>query len=87
MKQKSNKHLFFQTWAKLPRWAKLPHFTVLGNAVNCLLIGKTFWKGIILPNIQYGDDIIPFNVSELDKIQSIENKAYRYYPIFYMEMI
>ena len=52
-------------------------YSILGNAVNRLLIGKSFWKGIILPNILYGDDIIPFNVSELDKIQSIENKAYR----------
>ena len=42
-----------------------------------MLIGKTFWKGAVLPNILYGSDVINYNASELSNIQVIENKAYR----------
>ena len=52
-------------------------YSVLGNAVNRLLIGKVFWKSLVLPNILYGNDIIIYNVAELKRLQIIENKAYR----------
>ena len=52
-------------------------YSILGNSVNRLLIGKTFWKGVVLPNLLYANDIIPMNKSDLDKIQVIENKAFR----------
>ena len=52
-------------------------YSVLGNSVNRLLIGKTFWKGIALPNILYGSDVIDYQTNELNKVQVLENKAYR----------
>ena len=52
-------------------------YSVLGNAVNRLLIGKTFWKSLVLTNILYGNDIIVYNVAELKRLQIIENKAFR----------
>ena len=52
-------------------------YSILGNSVNRLLIGKTFWKGVILPNLLYANDIIPMNNSDLNEIQVIENKAFR----------
>ena len=52
-------------------------YSFLGNSVNRLLVGKTYWKGAVLPNIMYGSDVINYNASELSKIQVVENKAYR----------
>ena len=38
---------------------------------------KTFWKGLVLPNILFGADIIPYRKDEISKLQVYENKAYR----------
>ena len=42
-----------------------------------MLIGKTYWKGLALPKILYATESIPFNKKELDKLQVIDNRAYR----------
>ena len=42
-----------------------------------MLIGKTFWKGLALPKLLYATECIPFNQKELDKLQVIDNRAYR----------
>ena len=42
-----------------------------------MLVGKTFWKGLVLPNLLFGVDIIPYRKGDLLKLQSYENKAYR----------
>ena len=52
-------------------------YSILGRSCNRLLIGKTFWKNMALPNILYGSEAICLNKNTLDKLQVIENKAYR----------
>ena len=52
-------------------------FSVLGNCCNRLLFGKTYWKGLILPNLLYGNDVITFNKNELERLQKHDNAAYR----------
>ena len=52
-------------------------YSVLGKCCNRLLIGKTYWKGLIIPNLLYGNDIIEFNKTDLDKLQKHDNAAYR----------
>ena len=42
-----------------------------------MLIGKTYWKGLVQPNILYATETINFLKSDLDQIQRIENKAIR----------
>ena len=42
-----------------------------------MLIGKTFCKGLLLPNILCGKDIIVYNKSELEQLQKLNNKACR----------
>ena len=52
-------------------------YSILGNSYNRMLIGKTFYKGLVLPNILYGQDIIIYNKSELEQLQKFYNKACR----------
>ena len=42
-----------------------------------MLVGKTFWKGLVLPNLLFGLDITPYRKDELSKLQVYENKAFR----------
>ena len=42
-----------------------------------MLKGKTFWKGLVIPNILYANDVIVFNKTELNNLQTSDNKAYR----------
>ena len=41
-----------------------------------MLIGKTFNKGLALPNILYANDVILYNKLEIKKLQVVDNKAY-----------
>ena len=52
-------------------------YSILGNCCNRMLIGKTFWKGLALPTFMYGQEIIIYNVSDLERMQRKENNAYR----------
>ena len=52
-------------------------YSMLGKCCNRLLIGKTFWKGLVLPNILYGSDIIDFTIENIKALQVLDNRAYR----------
>ena len=52
-------------------------YSVLGNSCNKMLIGKTFWKVLAIPNFLYGQEIVIYNKMELGKFQEIENRAFR----------
>lgn len=52
-------------------------YPVIANCCNKVMIGKTFWKQIALPNILYGSNVIYFTKQELEKLQRIENVVYR----------
>ena len=41
------------------------------------MIGKTYWKSIVLPSILYGVNIMHFTKTEIKKLQQIENGVYR----------
>ena len=43
-----------------------------------MLIGKTYWKGLVQPNILYATEIINFLKSDIDQLQVSENKAIRH---------
>ena len=53
-------------------------YSILGKSCNRMLIGKTFWKGMVLPNLLYGAEVIPFNKVEISKLQVFDNKAFRH---------
>ena len=50
---------------------------IIGQSVNKLLIGKTFWKSIATPQFLQNIGIIPFTDKEIDKFQKIENNVFR----------
>ena len=51
--------------------------SIIHRSTNKLLVGKTYWKNIIIPEILYGIDNIVYNKNELEQIQKSENQAYR----------
>ena len=50
---------------------------IIHRCVNKMLIGKTFWKNVVIPSILQGIGIITFTKKEISKLQSIENEVYR----------
>ena len=51
--------------------------SITNRSTNKLLIGKTYWKNVVLPEILYGSDNITFNTTEINQLQNSENQAYR----------
>ena len=51
--------------------------SIINRSTNKLLIGKTYWKNVVLPEILYGSDNITFNTTEINLLQNSENQAYR----------
>ena len=42
-----------------------------------VMIGKTYWKGVVLPSALYGAEVIDMKGEEIDKLQKAENTAMR----------
>ena len=53
-------------------------FSIIGNSCYRMLIGKTYYKRLALLNILYGQETVIFNKNDLDRLQIIENKAFRF---------
>ena len=53
-------------------------YSILGKCCNRMLIGKTYWKGLVLPNILYGTDVIGMRNEDISKLQTLDNMAYRF---------
>lgn len=52
-------------------------FSVISKSCNKILIGKTFWKSVVLPSILFADAVIVWNKDELGKLQREENNVWR----------
>ena len=52
-------------------------YSVIERSYNKLLIGRTFWKSIVLPSILYGTNIINLTEDNINELQKIENSVYR----------
>ena len=70
----THKRLMFKEGSRLASQT----FSILGNCCNRMLIGKTFWKGLALPKILYAHDTIPLQNSDINNLQILDNKSYRY---------
>ena len=46
-------------------------YTVIAQSVNKILIGKTYWKSVVLPSILHGTNVIQFTKFELEELQKI----------------
>ena len=61
---------------------KIKRLSVMTNSViekSChrVMMGKTYWKGVVLPSALYGAEVIDMKGEEIDKLQKPENTAMR----------
>ena len=61
---------------------KIKRLSVMTNSViekSChrVMMGKTYWKGVVLPSALYGAEVIDMKGEEIDKLQKVENTAMR----------
>ncbi|CAL4088951.1 unnamed protein product [Meganyctiphanes norvegica] len=54
------------------KYANMTH-GIICKSVNRILIGKTYWKCVILPSLLQNIGIIKFNQKEISNLQTIEN--------------
>ena len=52
-------------------------FSVISRCCNKLMIGKTFWKNIVLPSILMASSVLVWTKGELEILQKIENSVWR----------
>ena len=51
--------------------------SVIAKSSNNVMIGKTYWKNVILAEILYGAEIIFYTKKEIEELQRAENQAFR----------
>ena len=52
-------------------------YQVIENSCNRLMIGKTYWKSMVLPTVLYGLGLINMNEAQTGRLQTTENGVYR----------
>ena len=52
-------------------------YTVVEKSVCRMLIGKTYWKSLVLPSVLYATNVMGLNRVEIGKLQVAENSVYR----------
>ena len=65
-----------QMVAKAKKMGNLTH-SVLEKSCHRILIGKAYWKGIVLPRIVYAAEVVNLRQKERESIQVQENEALR----------
>ena len=51
--------------------------SVIEKSNHRVLIGKTYWKGVVLPSVLYGMEAINLRVEDVEKLQRSENSMLR----------
>jgi len=52
-------------------------YSVLSRSCNRLLVGKTYWKSVILPSVLKSSQVVVWSRTEKEKLQRIENGVWR----------
>ena len=52
-------------------------YSVIHKSCNRVLIGKTYWKSVVLPGLLYGSSVFCWNVSDIERLQKCENAVWR----------
>ena len=52
-------------------------YSVIARSCNKVLIGKTYWKSVVLPSIKYALSVITWIKKELQDLQKIDNQVWR----------
>lgn len=61
---------------KAKRMANLT-YPIIAQSCNKILIGKTYWKSVVLPSILYASSIMNYTNTEIEQLQRIDNGVYR----------
>ena len=51
--------------------------SIIEKSCHRVMMGKTYWKGVVLPSALYGVEVIDMKGEEIDKLQKAENTAMR----------
>ena len=51
-------------------------YSVIKRICNKMLIGKTYWKGEIIPSVLHGIGLMNLSGEDTNKLQAIENRLY-----------
>ena len=51
-------------------------YSVIKRSCNKMLIGKTYWKGKIVPSVLNGIGLMNISGEDTNRLQSIENRVY-----------
>merc|ERR1712240_698509 len=51
-------------------------YSVIKRSCNKMLIGKTYWKGEIIPSVLHGIGLMNLSGEDTNKLQAIENRVY-----------
>jgi len=52
-------------------------YSVIGRACDRLLLGKTYWKNVVLPSVLISSEVIVWREREKERLQRIENGVWR----------
>ena len=52
-------------------------FSVMARSCNKMMIGKTFWKSVVLPGVFVGNAVLIWTEEEKQRLQRIENSVWR----------
>ena len=58
------------------KMANLTYF-IIARSCSKLLIGKTYWKRVVLQGVLYAASILTWTRKEIDELQRIENQVWR----------
>ena len=52
-------------------------YSVIHKACNKVLIGKTYWKSVVMPGLLYGSSVFCWNENDIGRLQKCENAVWR----------
>ena len=52
-------------------------YSVIARSCNKMLIGKTYWKGVVLPSVLFASSVVNWDKTAIGKLQTNENNVWR----------
>ena len=52
-------------------------YSIIARSCSKIMIGKTYWKSVVLPGVLYAPSVLTWTWKEMDEMQRIENQKWR----------
>jgi len=59
------------------KWMSSMTSSVIEKSCHRVMVGKSYWKGVVLPRVLYGAEVVRLKVEDMNSIQKQENAAMR----------